>query len=403
MNSAYLHPFAAPTNDTYLKLVGGRGALIWDQDGAEYIDGAGGLFYNVVGHGRPELAAACEAQMRRLETYSSFEYLTNGPAEDLAATLLELSKLATGRVFLCSSGSEAVDSAVKLARIAHTITGQPDRTTVISRHLSYHGMNYAGTSLQGIAVNRLGAPFVPGVERVPHDELSAIRDLFEDHGDQIAAVIAEPVIAAGGVYPATAEYLQGLRHLCDEYGAYLIFDEVVTGFGRLGTWFAAHYFDVVPDFVVFAKGVTSGYLPLGGVILGPRPTETLTSDPDFFLYHGYTHSGHATVSAVAIEHAAIVQREGLLGRVPHIGNRIESTLGSLQEEGQIEEFRGAGAIIAAGLHPNKNARAVRGQMQSAGTIVRSIGVDSIVFCPPLVITDSELDRMMETFIDSVTA
>jgi adenosylmethionine-8-amino-7-oxononanoate aminotransferase len=219
---------------------------------------------------------------------------------------------------------------------------------------------------------------------------------FQQNKGHIAAVIAEPVQGAGGVWPATREYLEALRRLCDDNGAYLIFDEVITGFGRLGEWFGATYYGVTPDMITFAKGVTSGYQPLGGVITGQAINSALTADPTFFLRHGYTYSGHATVCAAALKNIEIMKRENLLGRARQIGQRIESGLAALSLDGTIQGYRGAGAIWAGMLPDGLDATVVRDTMIPQGVIARSIpGV--IAFCPPLVITDTQIDTMLDVF------
>ena len=198
----------------------------------------------------------------------------------------------------------------------------------MGRNLAYHGVNFGGVSVQGLPLNQQGwGQLLAPVAQIDHDDLAKAEALFDERGDQIAAVIAEPVIGAGGVYPATVEYLRGLRKLCDEAGALLIFDEVITGFGRLGSWFAAEHYGVTPDLITFAKAVTSGYQPLGGVMVGPRVREAIEADPEFILRHGYTYSGHPTACAAAVANLAVLRDEHLLDRVPHLAQRFGDGLG----------------------------------------------------------------------------
>jgi adenosylmethionine-8-amino-7-oxononanoate aminotransferase len=202
------------------------------------------------------------------------------------------------------------------------------------------------------------------------------------------------------VWPSSTEYLTGLRRLCDDNGAYLIFDEVITGFGRLGEWFGATYYGVTPDMITFAKGVTSGYQPLGGVITGEAINNALATDPAFFLRHGYTYSGHATVCAAALANIAIMEREGLVERAKHIGARIEQGLQALSADGTLTGYRGAGAIWAGKLPDDMDATVVRDAMIKKGVIARSIpGV--IAVCPPLVITDQQVDTVLDVFASVV--
>ena len=394
--SAFLHPFAKPTREQFVRVVRGEGALLWDADGNELVDGMASLWYCAVGHGRTEIADAVRAQMVQLEAYSCFDPFTNDPAEALAAELHDIAPMADARVFFCCSGSEAVDSAMKLARVAHVLAGQPQRKLIVSRSRGYHGVAYGGTSAQGIAPNREHfGPFVDAVVQVPADDLEAMATLFAERGNEIAAVLTEPVQGAAGIYPPTDGYLAGLRKLCDQHGAYLIFDEVITGYGRLGSWFASHRFGVRPDLVTFAKAVTSGYQPLGGVFVGPAPRAALEADPDFFLRHGFTYSGHASACAAGLANLAILRDEGLVERALHVGNRLRDGLASLAADGTIDHTRGDGAMWAAGLRPDQQAMVLRDRMLASGVITRAINADTLTFCPPLVITDAQIDRIVD--------
>ncbi|MEY4230785.1 MAG: hypothetical protein RLZZ362_1634 [Actinomycetota bacterium] len=397
MPSAFLHPFAKPTRESFITVVRGEGALLWDADGNELVDGMASLWYCAIGHGRAEMADAIAAQVRTLEAYSCFDPFTNGPAEQLASELHDIAPMADSRIFFCSSGSEAIDSAMKLARIAHVQAGQPQRKLIISRTRGYHGVAYGGTSAQGIAPNRADfGPFVADVVQVPADDIEGLATLMAQHSDTIAAVLTEPVQGAAGIYPPADGYLASLRKLCDQHGAYLIFDEVITGFGRLGSWFGAHHFDVRPDIVTFAKAVSSGYQPLGGVFVGPAPRAGLEADPDFFMRHGFTYSGHPTACAAGLTNLEIIRREGLLERATHVGARLSDGLRSLAADGVIDHTRGEGAMWAAGLHESQNAMAIRDDMLRRGVITRAINTDTLTFCPPLVITDEQIDRIIDT-------
>jgi adenosylmethionine-8-amino-7-oxononanoate aminotransferase len=376
-------------------------ALLWDDKGNEYIDGIGSLWYCQIGHGRTEMADAVAAQISTLETYSTFDPFTNPLAEEVAEVIASLSPIANSRVFLCGSGSESIDSAMKIARTSQIQSGHPERSVIISRNRGYHGTNYGGTSAQGLPLNKVGyGTLLEGVLQVEADDIEAMSVAFQQNKGNVAAVIAEPVQGAGGVWPATREYLEALRRLCDDNGAYLIFDEVITGFGRLGEWFGATYYGVTPDMITFAKGVTSGYQPLGGVITGPAINAALTADPTFFLRHGYTYSGHATVCAAALKNIEIMKREQLVQRAQHVGQRIEAGLAALSLDGTLTGYRGAGAIWAGKLPDSLDATVVRDAMITKGVIARSIpGV--IAFCPPLVITDAQVDTMLDVFASAV--
>ena len=325
-----LHPFAAPTRaaDDYLEIVRAEGCRLWDDQGRTYLDGTASLWYCAVGHGRQEIIDAVHAQMGELVAYHTFGRFTNPPAQRLADTLTELEPITDARVFFTNGGSEAVDTAMKLSRAGHRANGDAGRTVFLSRHYAYHGVMFGGTSLGGLPANRQPyGPLLPDTFQVPHDSLQAMRDAVAYHGPgRIAAIIAEPVIGAGGVFPPAEGYLQGLRDLCDECGAALIFDEVITGFGRLGSWFASHHFGVQPDMMTFAKAVTSGYLPLGGVVVGPRVREWLEADETTVLMHGGTYSGHPSCCAAALANLAIMKREQLPERARSAGERLRAGL-----------------------------------------------------------------------------
>ena len=403
MPSAFLHPFASPTRESFVRIVRGNGALLWDADGNELIDGMASLWYCAIGHGRHEMADAVHAQMSTLETYSCFDPFTNGPADELAAKLVSLSPMVGARVFFTGSGSESLDTAMKLSRLAHVQAGHPERTLIISRTRGYHGTNYGGTSAQGLALNKVGyGTLLADVVQVPSDDIEALATLMRERSAEVAAIITEPLQGAGGVFPPSEGYLHSLRRLCDQHGAHLIFDEVITGFGRLGSWFGAQHYGVVPDLLAFAKGVTSGYQPLGGVFVGRAALDALEADPAFLLRHGYTYSGHATVCVAALKNLEIIEREGLVERATHVGDRLAKGLQALADDGVIDHMRGAGAVWAAGLRPDQNAMTIRDDMLKHGAIVRALNVESNAFCPPLVITDEQLDRLLDIFASAAS-
>jgi putrescine---pyruvate transaminase len=402
MSNAFLHPFAKPTRESFTRIVRGEGALLYTADGKELIDGMASLWYCAIGHGRSEMAEAIAAQAGTLAGYSCFDPFTNDPAEQLAEELREIAPMPDARVFYTCSGSEAVDTAMKLARISHVQAGQGHRKLIISRVRGYHGTAYGGTSAQGIAPNRENfGPFVEDVVQVPADDLEAMASLMAQRGNEVAAIMVEPVQGAGGIYPATEGYLEGLRRLCDQHGAYLIYDEVISGFGRLGSWFAAHHYGVAPDFATFAKAVTSGYQPLGGAFVGAKPTAALESDPNFFLRHGFTYSGHPTACAAGIKNLEIMRREGLVQRATHVGDRLSAGLHALAADGSIDHVRGIGAMWAAGLRPDQNAMTMRDQMFDSGVVCRALNADSLLFCPPLVTTDEQVDRILDAVVAAI--
>lgn len=401
MVGRFLHSFAKPSSDSFINIVRGDMARLWDNDDNQYIDAIGSLWYCQIGHGRKEMADAIAAQVSTLETYSTFDPFTNPLAEAVAEKVSSLSPIVDARVFLCGSGSESIDTAMKLARTAQIQAGHPERSVIITRDRGYHGTNYGGTSAQGLPLNKVGyGTLLEGVMQVDADNIEDMARAVEQNRGKIAAIIAEPVQGAGGVWPSTSEYLAQLRRICDDNGAYLIFDEVITGFGRLGTWFGAQYYGVTPDMITFAKGVTSGYQPLGGVITGAAVNNALVADPAFFLRTGYTYSGHATVCAAALKNLEIIERENLLARSAHVGRLIEDGLRALTDDGTINGYRGAGAIWAGKLPDGRDATAIRDEMIRRGVIARAIpGV--IAFCPPFVITDEEVGKVLDVFAEVV--
>jgi putrescine aminotransferase len=393
-----LHSFARPAaaREFFVDVVSGSGAEVVDAQGRTYVDALGSLWYCNVGHGRTEIADAVAAQMRTLDVFHTFDRFTNPAADALADRLVGLAPMPDCRVFLTSGGSESVETAVKLARIAQVQAGHPERTVVVSRNPSYHGVTYAAMSVTGLPGNREGfGPLLPDIARVPYDDIEALDRLEEVAEGRIAAVIAEPVVGAGGVYPPPDGYFAALRERCDRWGAYLIVDEVICGFGRLGEWWGATHYGVRPDLVTFAKGVTSGYLPLGGVLVGPSVREPLESDATFVFKHGYTYSGHPVTAAAALANLEIIERERLMDRAQGIGDYLGKGLAGLVDGERVLEARGAMGIWAIGLAPDLHAPVLRDKLLDFGVIARPIGTAALAYCPPLVVTDQQLERAID--------
>ena len=403
MPSSFLHPFTRPLREDFVSITDGKGALVFDDQGKEYIDGMGSLWYANVGYGREEIAEAIADQAKRLGAYHTFDPFTNPPAEQAATKIVELSPYDEARVFFGSSGSEAVDTAMKMARISQRQLGHPEKQIIVSRERGYHGTNYGGTSVQGIPPNRDGfGPLVPGIINVVADDDEAMKKIFAEHGDEIAAVITEPIQGAGGVWPPPPGYLSHLRDLCDTYGAFLIHDEVITGFGRTGKWFGSQFYGVTPDMITFAKGVTSGYVPLSGVIVGPAVLAGLEADEDFILRTGYTYSGHQLGCVAALKCIEIQEREGLLARATEIGERLSAGLNELRDEGLLLDVRGEGAVWGITLLDGVDVVAVRDALLELGVIIRPIP-PHMSMCPPLVITDEQIDTMVSALRAVLTA
>lgn len=403
---SFLHAFSRPAApaDWYVEIVRGEGAVVYDAAGRRYVDALASLWYCQVGHGRSEIVDAVTAQMRDLAGFHTFDRFTNPAADALAVRLAALAPMPDARVFFTSGGSESVDTAIKLARVAHHRAGVPERTVVISRTPSYHGVSYGGLSVTGLPLNQEGfGPLVGDVVQVPYDDLDAVDRAIAAHAGRIAAVIAEPVVGAGGVYPPPDGYLAGLRARCDAEGAYLILDEVICGFGRMGQWFGAQHYGVEPDLLTFAKGVTSGYLPVGGVLVGRAVREPLEADEAWFLRHGHTYGGHPSGAAAAMANLDLIEGEGLIERAPKMGDRLATGLRSLVDGERVVGVRGAGAMWAALFGEGVDGVAVRDRMLERGVIARPIGPSVMAFCPPLVIGDDDLDRCVSALAESLPA
>jgi putrescine aminotransferase len=395
MPSSFLHPFSSPRKDEFITIASGNGAVVVDDHGNEYIDGMASLWYCNVGHGREEIADAIAAQATTLAAYHTFAPFTNIPTEQAAAKIAEISPFDEARVFFGSSGSEAVDTAMKMARIAHREAGHPEKQIIVSRERGYHGTNYGGTSIQGIAPNREGfGQLIPDIVNVVADDDEAMKRIFAEHGDEIAAVITEPIQGVGGVWPPPEGYLSHLRDLCDSYGAFLIHDEVITAFGRTGEWFASQFYGVTPDMIIFAKGVTSGYVPLSGVIVGPAVMAGLEANDGFILRTGYTYSGHPLACVAALKCIEIQEREGHLARATEIGIRLSSGLNALRDEGLLIDVRGEGAVWGITVPDGVNVVAVRDEILGKGVIIRPIPPSHLTLCPPFVITDEQIDQIV---------
>jgi putrescine aminotransferase len=305
-------------------------------------------------------------------------------------------------VFLTSGGSESVDTALKLARLAHSVAGEPQRTLIVSRTPSYHGVTYGGMSATGLPMNQSGfGPLVPDVVSVPWDDLDALDRLLVDRGDQLAAIIAEPVIGVGGILTPPDGYLQGLRERADRWGGFLILDEVITGFGRLGTTWGAQRYGVEPDLVTFAKGVTSGYAPLGGVLVGRAVSDRLEADASLVLRHGYTYSGHPTGCAAALANLDLMEADDLVARAPSIGARLSAGLRALIDGTTVVAVRGEGAVWGVELGAGRALLDAREELLARGVIARPIGTSVLGFCPPLVITDAQIDQVVEAVAEAV--
>jgi putrescine aminotransferase len=398
------HPFADmhAVRGHELVIARGDGAVVWDEDGREYIDGTASLWNVNVGHGRTEIVEAAMKQMRELASYQVFGAFANRPALELAERLAALAPLDDPRIFLGSGGGDAIDTAAKLARRYFAAIGEPDRTHLISRTQGYHGTHGMGTSIGGIPANREGVgPLDPDASVVAYDSVDALDAEIERVGaGRVAAVFVEPVIGAGGVLLPPPGYIEGVAALCERTGVLFVCDSVIAGFGRLGSWFGIERFGVRPDLLTFAKGVTSGYLPLGGVVVGAKVAAPFFEQGAWFR-HGPTYSGHPTVCAAALANLDIMEREGLLERGNELEGEIATALGALADHPLVGEIRaGIGALGAVAFAREALAEApdlpqrAFAAARERGVLVRGLG-DAVALSPPLVIAREQVDRAAE--------
>jgi len=421
----WLHPQGdlggPPGTIPQLIMVSGQGATLTDIEGREYVDGMASLWNVNVGYGREVLAAAAAEQMTALAFSSAYGGFGTEPAIRLAAKLAELAPGDLEVTYFASGGAEANDTAYKIARLYWKLRGESERVNIVSRTRDYHGLTYAATSATGLANFWKGfEPLAPGFLHAPAPDpyryvgegsagvayVHALEKVVLDAGPQtVAAVVAEPVQGAGGVIVPPADYFPLLRQLCDKYGLLLIADEVITGFGRTGRWFALEHWNVQADLMIFAKGVTSGYLPLSGVMLARPVHEVLKSVKGMFA-HGFTYSGHPTACAVGLRNLQILEQERLVERAAERGAYLQKKLQELRELEIVGDVRGLGLLAGVELVSDKAtkksfdvsegaARRVWLEALERGVIVRPIAGDVIAISPPFVITEQQIDRIVE--------
>jgi len=405
--TTFWHPFAdmaALEATGSLTVVRGEGSHVWDTQGKRYLDATAGLWFVNVGHGRREIADAAAAQMAALAAYHTFGDLTNEPTEALTARVAELAPMETPKVFLTSGGSDSIDTATKIVRRYWSARDEPRRTVLIRRERAYHGMHTAGTSLAGIPANAEGyGGLIADVAEVAWDDADALQDTIDRIGQaRVAAFFCEPVIGAGGVYPPPPGYLEKARAVCRDAGVLFVADEVITGFGRCGAWFASGRFGLDPDLITCAKGITSGYLPLGAVIAAPTVWEPFWTSGTGMFRHGYTYSGHATVSAVAMANLDIIEREGLVARAATLEQTLAAALAPLADHPLVSEVRaGTGVLAAVQIDPDRLAadRTLAGRLVPAcrehGIMGRVLATGALQISPPLVLTDSEVEELAD--------
>ena len=422
----YLHPFTdfkALAAKGSRVMVRGEGIYVWDSEGNKIIDGMSGLWNVNLGYGRKELADAAYKQLLTLPFYNSFFQTTNIPATELAVAIAAIAPRHMKRVSFSNSGSESNDTIVRMARRYWELEGQSQRTIIIGRKNGYHGSTMAGASLGGMAgMHAQGGLPIPGIvhiEQPYHYELGGNlssdefgvkaagwleEKILEVGPDKVAAFIGEPVQGAGGVIIPPKTYWPEIQRICDKYGILLISDEVICGFGRLGRWFGCDYFGTKPDFITFAKAVTSGYIPLGGTIVSDRVADVLIEKGGEFN-HGYTYSGHPVACAVGLENIRIFQAEKIVERVagetaPYLADAFlgladHPLVGHAETLGMM-----AGLVLVTdkkkkiGFDPDLGVGMMcRVHCFREGVIMRAVG-DRMIIAPPLIISKAEIDLMI---------
>ena len=436
-----IHPLQYPADHQHpIAFARGEGAVLIDMDGKEYIDGLSCLWNVNIGHGRRELAEVAAEQMTRLAFVTNYVGATNEPAVRLAAKLVELCYPTMSAVYFTTGGAESNESAFKTARYFWKLQGRPDKIKIISRVHGYHGVTMAAASATGMAMyHKMFAPLVPNFIQVappyPYrwadygggsgdpglEAADAVEQAILREGPEtVAAVIAEPVLGAGGVIVPPATYWPRLRQICDTHQVLLIADEIITGFGRTGRWFALDHWNVVPDIVSFAKGVTSAYLPLGGIILSDRVHEALNNAPaDMKFTHAATYSGHPTCCAVGLRNLEIMEREGLCERAAAVGARLLEGLHTLSSHQAVGDIRGLGMMCGVELVDDRATRApaiglgnkVAGEARQRGLFIRNRGGargdfpigDTLCIAPPLITSEAQVERIVAILDDSLRA
>jgi putrescine aminotransferase len=423
----HLHPFndnAALAKRGTRILTRGEGVYVWDSLGNKLLDAFAGLWCVNVGYGRPELGAVASKQMTELAYYNSFFGCTTEPTVKLAAKLAELTPGDLNHAFFTNSGSEANDTIVRMVRHFWAVQGQPRKNVFIARHNGYHGSTIAGASLGGMkAMHAMGGLPIPDIVHIDQpywfgeggdsDPVSfgqmrakQLEDKILELGpERVAAFIGEPIQGAAGVFVPPDGYWQEIQRICRKYDVLLVADEVITGFGRTGEWFASQHFGIQPDVMTLAKGITSGYIPLGAVMFNDRIASVL-KEKGGELAHGYTYSGHPVCAAVALENIRILEEEGIVDRVKNdTGPYLKQRWHELGEHPMVGEARIVGMMGALELVPSKPSRQYFPERGTVGGRTRDIALgnglilratnDAMLLSPPLVLTRAQIDELYE--------
>jgi adenosylmethionine-8-amino-7-oxononanoate aminotransferase len=407
VGTTFWHGFADmhAVADAEIVIRSGEGVWIEDTAGNRYLDATAALWYCNVGYGRVEIADAVADQLRRLPAYNPFGAYAPERAIELSARLSALAPFPDAVVFLGSGGSDAVETAAKLARRYWDVVGRPEKRIVVSREFGYHGMHGWGTSLVGIGPMKAGygGNFIDEVINVGSMDVESLGALFASRSAEIAAFIGEPVIGAGGVYPPEDHYWPEVSRLCREHDILLIADEVITGFGRTGQWWATQRYGIQPDMITFAKGVTSGYMPLGGVLVGEKVRAPFWDEPvaGAVFRSGYTYSGHSGAAAAAIANLDIMEREDLVGRVRDLEPVLDKAVRRLAGAPLVGEIRTVGLTAAVAIEPGQLEKdpATPDKVITAalkhGVASRVLRGHAVHISPPFVITEDQIIQMVD--------
>ena len=400
-----------------------KGVHLWDSEGNKILDGMAGLWCVAVGYGREELVEAAATQMRQLPFYNTFFQTAHPPVLELAHAISQLAPAGMNHVFFTGSGSEGNDTMLRLVRHYWACKGQPQKKIIISRDNGYHGSTVAGASLGGMKfMHEQGDLPIPGIAHIPQpywfgeggdmspeafgiwaaDQLE--KKILELGEENVAAFIAEPIQGAGGVIIPPETYWPRIKEILAKYDILFVADEVICGFGRTGEWFGSQYYDLKPDLMTIAKGLTSGYVPMGGLIVSDKVFEVIEAHGDF--NHGFTYSGHPVAAAVGLENLRLLREEGIVQRVkadtaPYLQKRLRE----LADHPLVGEVRGVGMLGAIELVQDKATRkrfsgdvgvgmVCRGHCFNNGLIMRAVG-DTMIIAPPLVINQAEVDELVE--------
>jgi adenosylmethionine-8-amino-7-oxononanoate aminotransferase len=429
-----LHPLYHPDDHATPHIwVKGEGAVLTDAEGREYLDGLACLWNVNAGHGRKELAEAAAAQMATLAYATNYVGSSNVPAIQLAQRLRDFAYPNLVATYFASGGAEADESAFKTARFYWKAKGRPEKVKIVSRQLGYHGVTLAAMSATGVpGYDKMFGPRVPNFihtaapygyrfegarpgETVGQAAARMLEEtLLQEGPETVAAFIAEPVQGAGGIIVPPDDYFPLVRQICTKHDVLFIADEVITGFGRTGDWFALKRWGVQPDILAFAKGITSGYLPLGGIMVSRQILDAMLAVPyaDRWM-HAYTYSGHATCCAVGLRNLEIMEKEGLVENAAKMGDRLLAGMRTLLDLRAVGEVRGLGLMVAVELVADRQTKAafdpvqkiigtVKAQLEARGVFTRNVR-DVLCFAPPLVITAAQVDRLVEATRGAIAA